>query len=93
MRLTEELIIPRAMSVRTNSPLWRSDCFEIGPLFDVMLDGEPVAHVIAYDCDEGWVQRFKPDENGRKQLNESGNGALEEVLHGALTVQPRSQPA
>ena len=75
---------PQAMSVRTNSPLWRPDCFEIGPRFDVLLDGEPVPRVIAFDCDEGWVQAHRVDGDGRMQIE--GGEVAEHVLTGTVAT-------
>lgn len=52
----------------------------------VFLDGLEVERVIECDTDQGWVRRYKEDEDGRLFLNADGTGAAEETLMGVVTV-------
>lgn len=37
-----------------------------GKRLSVLLDGEEVQHVVAYDCEAGWVERHKLNSAGER---------------------------
>ena len=78
--------IPRAMSVREGSPLWRPDCFEIGRKVEISLNGVSQAKVISYDIDAGFIRRYETDVAGNIVLNKARDAGMEEICEGVVAV-------
>lgn len=79
--------IPRAGSCRTSDPDYDPLLVRIGRRIDVLLNGEPVSDVVAYNCDEGWVRAMKRTKHGRLHVQ---NGiAAEQLLRGDASVRWR----
>lgn len=82
-----ELAIPRSGSVLEKDADYDPFLVRIGARIDVLLDGEPVRKVIAFNCDEGWVRAYKVNTSGFMYL-ENGTVA-EHTLHGNVSVRWR----
>ena len=50
--------------------------YRIGVWIDVLLNGEIMDNVVAYDCKAGWVKTQALDANGKIQLDESRKRVL-----------------
>jgi hypothetical protein len=89
--LEGETGIPRFGSCRSDDADYDPLIALVGPRFDVLLDGEPVRHVIAYDCNEGWVRamRTRPGQNGRPVKYIQNGKAAEHTLRGNVSVRWR----
>jgi hypothetical protein len=87
-----KFVVPRQLSVRPDSPFYRDDIAVIGPMLDILLDGEVVSQVVTYDCDNGYIVRNKTDDAGRPMLNDRRDEVLTEVLHGGVSVRRRVRP-
>jgi len=81
--LASTIVIPRSGSCRETDHNYDPMIVRLGKRFDVLLDGAPVARVIAYDCEGGWVRTMKA--NGRGVCLENGRAA-ERTLRGEVTV-------
>lgn len=87
--MAEAVNIPRAMSMRTDSPVYRDDAQIIGRSIEVLVDGAVIPRVLGYHCDEGWVHSFRVNEQGRVCI--SGNRLEEIVTAGAVAVRTRGE--
>jgi hypothetical protein len=91
--MAQAVNLPRALSLRTDSPLYRDDAQIIARGVEVLVDGETVPRVIAYHCDEGWVHSYREDEGGRICIR--GQSAEEIVTQGEVVVRykaPQTTP-
>lgn len=52
----------------------------------VLLDGKKCGHVIVADEDEGYVDRYVTNEDGRVQLEEDGSDAAQERVYGDVEL-------
>lgn len=62
---------------------------EIGRRLLIRLDGVEQHMVVEYDCEEGWVLRNKPDENGKAQLAPNKREVWKETVTGHVTAEWR----
>lgn len=88
--MTETLTIPRSGSCRESDPDYDPLIVRFGLRFDVLLNGERVSHVIAYDCDEGWVRALKVRGGPGLERPFIENGkAAEHTVRGDVSVRWR----
>ena len=59
----------------------------VGARIDVLLNGEVQDHVVAYDCEAGWVKAHALDANGKIQLDETGDRVLLVKLTGRVEAR------
>jgi hypothetical protein len=71
---------PRRYSVADDLRLPAGE--RIGPRLAVLLNGNVVTRVIAYDCDAGEIERYEEDENGEVRVNRRTGQAMRETLRG-----------
>ena len=82
--------IPRSGSCRSDDPEYDPLLVRVGTRLEFLLDGQPVDHVIAYDCDHGWIRRLKVRHGSGKPRPYVENGcAAEQVLRGKVEVRWR----
>lgn len=83
--------IPRSGSWRLDDPDYDPLVVRLAQRFDVLLDGEPVRHVVAYNCDEGWIREVKtrPGRNGRQVKYIENGKCAERILRGNVSVRWR----
>lgn len=55
------------------------------PRLSVLLDGDSLRDVVAYDCDAGWVIALKHDDNGKRMRQ--GEFFLAVRRHGLVTAR------
>jgi len=54
------------------------------PRLRVLLDGDSLRDVIAYDCDAGWIVVLKHDDSGNRMTE--GDCFIAERRHGKVTA-------
>jgi len=62
---------------------------DVGFWVVVKVDGQEQKYVVSYDTEAGTVIKLKHDGE-RFQLNEAKDEVVEEVVHGAVTVEWKS---
>lgn len=68
---------PRRLSVDDNHPC--------ASKVRVSINGIDVTHVIAYDCDEGWIERYETCAlTGMAVLSSDRSRAMTETLRGSV---------
>jgi len=79
---------PQAFSIRSTDLSYCADWRDVGNRFDVLLDGQRMERVIAYDCRAGWVRTLRANDQGKLQLVSIAGEltVLEETLQGDVTV-------
>ncbi|APR52006.1 hypothetical protein CA223_06725 [Sphingomonas koreensis] len=61
----------------------------VGQRTEVLLDGEPQRHVIAYDRHAGWLTRARVDAGGGMALDDSREGVAIETVYGRVQARWR----
>ena len=85
--LGDQLTIPRFGSCRFSDEDFDPLLVRICKRIEVLLHGQPVQQVIAYNCEQGWVRAHKVHANGSTVVE---NGiAAEHILHGSVAVRWR----
>jgi hypothetical protein len=85
--LGNQLTIPLFGSCRSSDVDFDPVIVRIRKRIDVLLHGQPVQNVVAYNCEQGWVCALKVHANGATVVE---NGiAAEQILHGSVTVRWR----
>lgn len=59
----------------------------VGQRLTILLDGQEQPLVIAYDCDEGWAERYVVDGKGNIQLDRERQQAKTECVYGDVVVR------
>lgn len=65
------------------------DAGEAARLWVAMLDGVECPLAFELDTEEGWIDRYKPDENGNPFLDPSRERIVTERLHGKIQIGVR----
>lgn len=59
----------------------------IGQRLEILLEGNVVTQVLAYDCDKGTVTRNATDEQGNIRVNAARDAIETETLTGTVEVR------
>lgn len=62
---------------------------EIGRRLLIKLDGIKQDMVLAYDAEQGWLIRYRTDENGQIIIDREHDRAKQETVYGVVTIDWR----
>jgi hypothetical protein len=87
--MTYGVTIPRHGSVSSTDADYDPLMVRLHNRYDVLLNGKPVSHVVAYHCRDGWVRRFVTNSKGKVRRLAGSPIVREETLVGQVSVRAR----